>query len=163
METTKKYDGLVGPCGLHCGICTMYRVYHDRNLSLWKETPKNFRKQLGLEEIDFKDIACEGCRSSVLFEYCAQCSIRKCVLEEKELEWCYQCEDFPCEMLLDFQSYWRMPIVENLREIQEVGLNKWLEQKDKKWRCQQCGTKLHWFSFGICPKCGETISDPGSK
>ena len=164
MKTTKKYDGLVGPCGLHCGICTMYRAYHDRNLSLWQETPKNFRKQLGLgDEVDFKDIACEGCRSSMLFEYCAQCSIRKCVLEEKGLDWCYQCEDFPCEMLLDFQSYWRMPIVENLREIKEIGLDKWLEQKDKKWQCTQCETTLHWFSFGICPKCGESVSDPGSK
>jgi len=56
---TEKIDVLVGLCGLYCGICTMYRTYHDQNLSLWQETPKNFRKQLGLEKVDFKDIACE--------------------------------------------------------------------------------------------------------
>ncbi len=170
MKTTEKLNP-VAPCGLHCGICTMYRAYHDQNLDLWEDTPRNFRRQLGLfrrelglgEKIDFKDIACEGCRSSTLFSYCAECSIRKCVLEEKGLEWCYQCESFPCQMLRDFQSYWRMPIVENLREIQKIGLDRWLEQEEEKWSCPKCDTKLHWFSFCICPKCGESLPDPGQK
>jgi len=161
MKTTKKYDGLVGPCGLYCGICTMYRAYHDKNLSLWQETPKNFRKQIGLEEVDFKDVACGGCRSSILFKYCAECSLRDCA-SEKGVEWCYECEDFPCQMLSDWQSRWRMPTIENLREIQKLGLENWLEQMEKKWVCPKCGTKLHWFSFGICPKCGETLPDPGT-
>ena len=163
MAGSEKTDMLVGPCGLYCGICTMYRAYHDRNLSLWQETPVNFRKQIGLEEVDFKDMACEGCRSALPFKYCADCNIRKCVLEDKGLDWCYQCESFPCQMLLDFQSYWRMPVVENLRQIQKLGLDIWLKQQDEKWRCSQCGTKLHWFSFGICPGCGGGIADPGSK
>jgi len=41
MKTTEKLESLVGPCGLHCGICTMYRACHDQNLSLWEETPRN--------------------------------------------------------------------------------------------------------------------------
>lgn len=163
MGIREKIDELVAPCGLYCDICTMYRAYHDRNLSLLQETPKNFRKQMGLqEEVDFKDIACEGCRSSVLFKYCSECSIRKCVLE-KGIDWCYQCESFPCQMLSDFQSYWRMPIIENLRQIQKTGLDTWLKQEDEKWRCSKCRTKLHWFSFGICPKCGGGVSDPGKR
>ena len=72
MKNTGTLESLVGPCGLHCDICTMYRVSHDQNLGLWEERPRNFRKQLGLgDEVDSKDIACEGCRSSTLFSYCA--------------------------------------------------------------------------------------------
>ena len=155
-----KGEILVAPCGLHCDICTMYRVYKDKNPDLWQDTPKHFREQLGFQDtISLKEATCEGCRSDVLFEYCKNCNIRKCVLEEKGLNWCYECEDFPCEKLIDFQSYWRMPIVENLREIKAIGVDKWLERKSKKWQCAQCGTKLHWFSFGKCPKCGQNMPD----
>ena len=168
MKTTEKLNRLA-PCGLHCGICTMYRVYHDKNLDLWEETPRNFRELLRLGDesenspADYKDLACEGCRSSEVLGYCAECDIRKCVLEEKGLEWCYQCESFPCQMLRDYGSYWRMPIVENLREIQKIGPDRWLEQEEEKWSCPKCDTRLHWFSFCKCPKCGESLPDPGQK
>jgi len=161
MGITSESKKIVGPCGLYCGSCTMYRAYHDKDLSLLQEMPKNYLKQLELEEANLKDIACEGCRSSVLFKYGAECSLRKCA-SEKGVEWCYECEGFPCNKLKDWQSYWCTPLTENLREIQKLGLEKWLEQQKKKWVCDKCGTKLHLFSCGICPKCGESVPDPGT-
>lgn len=146
---------LVAPCGLYCGICTMYRAYHDGNLALMKEAPKNFLRALGLSlEPSFKEIACEGCRSSLLFSYCLKCEIRKCVLNKK-VTYCFECEEFPCEKLFDFQSFWQIPILDNLREIKEVGIDKWLEKANKRWRCPRCGAHFHWFSYGICPQCNK--------
>ena len=86
--------------------------------------------------------------------------MRECV-NKKNLEWCYQCNDFPCQMLYDLQSYWRTPVVENLRQIEKIGVGKWLEEQEWKWKCTNCDTGLHWFSFGLCPECGEENTDPG--
>ena len=144
---------LAAPCGLYCGMCTMYRAYHDKNLALMKEAPKNFLEALDLPaEPSFGDIACEGCRSSSVFSFCLKCDIRKCVAEKK-VTWCFECEEFPCEKLFDFQSDWQIPIVDNLREIKKIGVDEWLKKADKRWRCSKCGSPLHWFSYGICSKC----------
>ena len=148
-------EDLAGPCGLYCEICTMYRAYKDKDLSFVKEAPVNWLKALGIpSEPEFKDIACEGCFSSLIFSFCEQCEIRECVIA-KNKQWCYECEEFPCEKLLKFQSDWKSPIVDNLREMKKIGVEKWLERLDKEYRCPQCGRKLHWFSYGICPTCSK--------
>jgi hypothetical protein len=144
---------LVAPCGLYCGICTIYRAYHDGNPALFNETPKNFLKALGLpSNPSLGDVKCEGCRSSTLFSYCISCDIRKCVMEKK-LTWCYECGEFPCNKLIDFQLKWQLPIIDNLRTIKDIGISEWMKKVAEKFRCSSCGTILHWFSYGICPKC----------
>jgi hypothetical protein len=131
----------------------MYRAYHDGNPALLNEAPKNFLKALGLlPNPNLSDIACEGCRSPTLFSYCITCDIRKCVME-KGLTWCYECEEFPCSKLIDFQLKWQLPIIDNLRMIKEIGVDKWVKKVDEKLRCPKCGTFFHWFSYGICSKC----------
>ena len=157
MTSLKKV--LVGACGLRCDICTMYRAYHDQNLELLTEAPENFRTRLEIpKEVKFEDIACEGCRSSTLFKYCAECSLKDCI-SKKGVDWCYECEDFPCESLSDWQARWRMPVITNLNEIKKMGVEKWLKIKEEMWICPKCETRLHWFSFGICPSCGEEIPE----
>lgn len=150
-----KSKDIVGLCGLYCEICTMHRAYEDKDLSPMKEAPVNFVKALELPaELSFKDVACEGCLSSTVFSFCEKCDIRKCVMD-KNKQWCFECDESPCEKLFKFQSEWQLPILDNLREIKRMGAAKWLEKMDKEHRCQQCGRKLHWYSYGICPTCSK--------
>jgi len=74
-------------------------------------------------------------------------------MEEKKVTWCFECEDFPCEKLVGFQASWQIPILDNLREIKELGVDEWLKKAEKRWRYSKCGNLLHWFSYGICLKC----------
>jgi hypothetical protein len=43
-------------------------------------------------------------------------------MEEKKVTWCFECEEFPCEKLVEFQASWQIPILDNLREIKEIGV-----------------------------------------
>lgn len=150
----------IGYCGLYCGCCTMYRAYHDENLRLLKEAPKNFRHRFDLEHATLDSIACNGCRSSKPLDYCASCEIRKCA-QQKRLEWCYECDEFPCQRLHRFESFWRMPLIASLTLIRKKGADQWLANQEVEWSCNACNTKLHWFSFGICPQCNHENPDPG--
>ena len=150
----------VGFCGLYCDSCTMYRAFHDNNPKILKEAPKKFQHRFGFENAGLKTVACDGCRSPDPHEYCASCEIRKCV-QEKHLEWCFECNQYPCQRLYNFESFWRMPIVSNLNQIREIGIEAWLIKQKTEWQCEACGSKLHWFSFGICPHCRHEKTDPG--
>ena len=158
METKKER---IGYCGLYCGCCIIYRAYHDRNLGLFEEAPVHFRHRFDLENASQEQIACNGCRSPKPFAYCDTCQIRRCA-QAKQLEWCFECEDFPCQRLYQFESFWRMPLIGNLHLIRKLGVDKWMARQEKEWICDSCGNRLHWFSFGICPRCGHSNPDPGS-
>lgn len=134
-------------------MCTMYRAYHDRDLDLLKEAPKNFITAMQLpSEPRLSDIACEGCLSPLTFSFCKTCDIRKCVLDKK-IQLCIECVEYPCQKLDDFQEDWQLPILDHLREIQKIGLDEWLKNAEERWKCTKCGNRLHWYSYGICSKC----------
>jgi len=56
------------------------------------------------------------------------CAIRICA-KERGLEVCALCEDFPCQLLVDFQR--RYPfLIENGNRIKEIGIEAWLREQD---------------------------------
>ena len=158
MEIKQEKTGF---CGLYCGCCTIYRAHQDDTLHLLKEAPKNFRQWLDLENKTTENIACDGCRSSKPFAYCADCEIRECAIH-KQVDWCFQCDEFPCDRIYSFESFWGKPLIGNLNSIRELDIKKWIEKQEKDWACGSCGTKLHWFSYGICHRCGFNSPDLGS-
>jgi hypothetical protein len=84
--------GLAAPCGLHCGMCPLYKALSDEKL---RDTLSQ-RMNLPLEKAK-----CEGCRSvdghcPVIGEQCATYVCAK----EKEVEFCYDCPEFPCSKLM---------------------------------------------------------------
>lgn len=87
---SKERMDLVAPCGMDCGICELYTC--RTNVRLFSA--------LTLRGIPEEKIPCEGCRSvegncPVIPE---KCETFKCV-QEKKVEFCYECSDFPCEKL----------------------------------------------------------------
>ena len=129
---------LIAPCGMNCAICANYLAY------------KNDIKSKGL-----KMPYCIGCRPRN--KKCAFIK-KKCeLLLKNNVEFCHECEKFPCDNLqkLDkkYRPLYRMSMIENLKFIKENGIESFLEKENKKWKCPECGGTISCHN-GICFKCG---------
>ena len=97
---------------------------------------------------------CIGCRQRD-----KQCSFvkKKCIkLLNHNVEFCYECNEFPCELITklgkSYEKRYRMNMVENLLYIKEHGLTKFLEAEKEKWKCPKCG-KVICCHNGVCYSC----------
>lgn len=138
----------IAPCGLHCGRCFAFadgevrRAAGDLKRSLGNFGSYAARFVTVLQEPrfarypDFQEFltlltetSCRGCRKEAckLFK---SCNVRRCSAEHG-VEFCYQCERFPCaDTGLDENLYRRH--VDINRRIREIGLESYYEEvRDK--------------------------------
>lgn len=142
---------LVGRCGIYCGSCPIYRASHDND----EKTRFNlsFSTRCTLDQIK-----CEGCGTSDRFALSKGCIYRKCA-NGRGLESCGECKDFPCEALQYFYDDGVNKVKEapeNAKRIKEIGIDKWLEEMDDKWRCKHCDSKLP-SDAKSCRICGALV------
>ena len=135
-------NNLAAPCGIYCGACRQYL--------LWK-------KDL-LEERGYK-MGCKGCR--IRNKNCAFIR-RDCpALKKKELDYCYECEQFPCQKLqkIDslYQERYSVNMVENLKRIEEIGVEQWLQEQKELYTCPECGGEI-CIHDAECYDCGNKIN-----
>lgn len=85
-----------GVCGLYCIGCTAYIAT--------KEDPERLKYIANSMGQSIDDMKCEGCRSNVLSAaYCRTCKMKKCAME-RGVDFCVQCEKYPCEEIINFQK-----------------------------------------------------------
>jgi hypothetical protein len=118
---------LAAPCGLYCGICRQYLVLK-----------KDLFEERGLKQ------GCKGCR--IRHKNCAFIR-RDChALKKDEIDFCYECEKFPCDNLkkLDkgYRERWSVNLIKNLEKIKEVGAEEWLEEQRRLYTCPECGGEI---------------------
>ena len=104
----KKSDAknLAGYCGLYCGLCSKYQ----------SKAPSR----------------CVGCRPG---EQHAWCSIWNCCAKKHGFESCAECGDvFHCPIFVRRKVTEWIPVVDNLRQIQEAGLERWLAGQMERQR-----------------------------
>jgi hypothetical protein len=119
---------LIAPCGLYCGGCPMYLAAEDESLrrqiaSMWGLPPD-------------KLMPCAGCRplKGVIkpIGETAVCDTYACATGEKKVEFCYQCDDFPCLKLAPCvnrsQELPHNTKVYNLLRLKKLGVKDWLEK-----------------------------------
>jgi len=140
-----KYDTY---CGLYCGACSMLianeRGKLEEKAKIWKLKPEEVR--------------CNGCKSDVLSVYCLDCKIKTCA-ENKNVDYCYYCPDYPCAMLHKFKNdrYDHHSIIfQNLNFIKENGIEAWLKSQKERWSCSECGMRFSWYDKK-CSKCGQPV------
>ena len=131
----EKIPGELAPCGVYCGACP------------------SFNK------------SCLGCQSEIKNQKRASkwgCKIRKCCLEEKKLDFCGNCLEFPCvninKKLInshpgDSKFKYRHEIPTNLAKLKELGCEDYLEYQKSRWSCPTCGGVVYFYHY-ICSKCG---------
>ena len=134
-----KYDGLIAPCGMNCGICIGY---------LREKKP------------------CGGCfnpDSDSKPKHCSSCVIVNCdILKKTKSKFCSEkCKKYPCARLrrLDkrYRTNYGMSMIENLDYIQNYGLKKFLMNEENRWNCPECGEIIS-VHRKICSNCGKKKS-----
>lgn len=138
LKDPLKYQGLIAPCGMNCGIC----IGHLRD-----KRP------------------CGGCfkkDSENKPKHCRSCSIVNCEsLAKTASGFCFDCETYPCARLkrLDkrYRTNYGMSMIENLNYIQMFGFEKFLKNEEIRWTCSKCG---HGVSVhrDFCLNCKEKIN-----
>lgn len=87
---TSERTSLVAPCGIDCGICELYLCKDNDRLLAY----------LLSKGIPQEKLPCPGCRA--VQGHCpvigSQCASYTCAVE-KDVEFCYQCREFPCSKL----------------------------------------------------------------
>ena len=121
---------LIAPCGMNCCIC----------IAFLREKNK-----------------CTGCRGSDANKPSTR---KRCMIKtfsRLNSEFCYDCEDFPCDKLyhLDerYRTKYHMSMIENLKSIKTNGIKDFLKQEEDKWKCPGCGGVICCHN-GICFGCG---------
>ena len=138
METGKNLSSdSVAPCGMNCALCASYLAW------------VNDLKSKGI-----KMPYCTGCRTRN-----KQCTFVKksCYrLLKGRVDFCFECSDFPCDHLksLDarYKSRYKMSMIDNSRFIKEHGMQMFLEEQEKSWKCPNC-SELICCHNGLCFNC----------
>jgi hypothetical protein len=127
------YRQMTSPCGRDCFNCPVHLAKSDENLK------NHFSKTYNME---IEKTGCNGCRSiegKCYFlqnlGYSAECRIYKCSAEKK-VEFCYECQDFPCGLLQPLadkaDKFPHNLKVYNLCLIKKMGVENWGENKAKE-------------------------------
>ena len=132
MPSKTMTSSSIAPCGLICDLC------------------------LGAQRIKNTCIGCnkEGNKP----EYCKECIIKNC--EEKKKNGrllCYQCSKYPCRRLKAlekrYSNKYGESLIEHFERIKTIGMQEFILEADKKWRCKKCGEYI-CVHRAICLHCG---------
>jgi hypothetical protein len=128
---------LIAPCGMNCALCAAYLAM------------KNEVKSQGI-----KMPTCVGCRPRR--KQCALLKKRCSKLLNSEVNFCFECEDFPCKRLIAiderYKNHYRMSLIQNLSYIKRYSMDRFLEQQEQKWKCPNCNGNVCCHN-GICFNC----------
>ena len=109
---------MIAFCGLDCSQCKAFKATQAKDAERKRQLAEQWTEGM---KVQFKpeDIDCRGCKSDVLSGWCRKiCKIRPCA-EERKVETCAHCDDYPCGKLKEFLS--NEPVAtENLRKIRNV-------------------------------------------
>lgn len=137
---TQVHPELVAPCGINCAFCKRYLAFKFQ-----------IPRTRGV-------IYCEGCRPQERHCTLIKPSCRRILkLAESEIDYCCDCNAYPCERLAHLDRRYRerygMSVIENLEEIRNSGLAEFLKGQSKKYTCPECGGPICVHN-GRCCKCG---------
>lgn len=114
---------LIAPCGMNCAICSKYLSYVN----------------------NLKRSQCVGCRPknqkcTYLFNKCIGINNNASTVSAI---YCFECNLYPCNQINRIEDRYRnnykMSIKKNLNCIKKMGINKFIDEQYKKYRCSKCG------------------------
>jgi ribosomal protein L40E len=78
---------------------------------------------------------------------------------EKGIDFCVDCEEYPCDDLKQFQSkrVHRIELWDDLEQIRVMGYEHWLQNICENYTCPQCQTLNSAYDLK-CRKCGRNPS-----
>jgi hypothetical protein len=119
---------LIAPCGMDCAICMAFLRKKNR---------------------------CGGCCSPDRRHH-INCHIFSCA--KRPGRYCHDCAEFPCRWILQIDKRYRtkygMSMIENLVEIQKIGIRAFVKTERERWTCRACGGTID-VHHGRCSSCGK--------
>lgn len=128
----------VSVCGLNCVRCDIFLAGHG-NEDLRREIVEWFRKERN-ETIRPEQVNCEGCRECLAVHWSPDCRMMLCATR-RGVQYCFQCEDFPCKDVNDFGSdgvTHHERTVRNMKRAKEMGIEAWISEQKAKGQCVFC-------------------------
>lgn len=144
----KQYDFVkqrLGPCGLHCGKCFAFAdgeiaalsrqlkdalgnfdIYAQRFAGMLDEQPVFLQYPAFKAFLQYlTEVECGGCRKEKckLFK---TCNARPCS-EEKGVDFCFACDEFPCENTGFNENLYKRHVEINKR-MKEIGAEQYYEE-----------------------------------
>lgn len=125
-------SNLIAPCGMNCSLCLAYQRDKKR---------------------------CLGCNSKDTNKpnSCRTCIIQLCDKRANiTTHECIRCIDYPCKRLKQLDKRYRekynMSMLDNLSDIQKLGMNTFLQNQETKYKCKTCG-ELICVHRNKCMRC----------
>ncbi len=146
--TNHRYDTY---CGIYCGACEIINARTGQEKESvakhWGSTPE--------------EVKCSGCKTDNLFIRCGKCKIRSCA-QEKGIELCLDCKEYPCKIYEEGKAIVeQLPHLKanlsNMNFIKANGVNNWLDEQKKQWKCPQCETQFAWYTIE-CKGCKKDLT-----
>ncbi len=109
----------LAPCSLNCSKCPIH-LRTEEELDYWRK-----------QNADLDKIRCAGCRSDRSgYHWSPKCKILQCCVYERGLEFCSQCEDFPCAILEEWikDIPHHAQAVKNLHKMKKIGIDNYLKK-----------------------------------
>ena len=128
----------LAPCGVWCGACPSYKK------------------------------TCLGCASEEHNQDRRSkwgCKIRVCCYEKEGLDYCMDCQKFPCTVhnkkLIqshpgDERFRYRHEIPQNFRMLKKLGTDRYIVDQTKRFLCPDCGGQVSWYHY-TCKECGNKV------
>jgi hypothetical protein len=140
-------------CGIDCDACSVRR--HGL-------TGSNDDFIVCCKGIPDSELACDGCRTDVLYSGCRMCTIRDCA-KNKGLTHCGECTAFPCKTYRQWLTMKKLlPHItdspRNLEMLMENDPDRFAAMQARSWTCPDCGTAFSWYAR-TCSTCGRDLSD----
>jgi hypothetical protein len=95
---------LISVCGLTCHTCPIFRTPFDKEAGsqtlMWFKNQGWYDEKQTVEDIIRNGDYCKGCRSDREdIHWSANCFILECCIDRKKLNYCFECDQFPCQEL----------------------------------------------------------------
>jgi len=104
----------IAACGLDCESCTLRRLPFDDDAlaecEAWFRDMGWLKASEGKAEILDRKMYCNGCKGdrsihwSVDADGCVSCWILGCCVDRNGLDFCSQCDEFPCDRLTEWSK-----------------------------------------------------------
>ncbi|MFZ4462715.1 MAG: DUF3795 domain-containing protein [Bacteroidales bacterium] len=143
---------LAAACGLYCGACGIYLATQEN------DSEKILQYAVVLHQ-SFEETLCDGCGATRKSLHCFKICIFIQCKREKGVDFCVDCEEFPCHALSEFKSKMphRIEIIDSQNRMKEIGLENWLHEMKNYFSCPRCKTTNSAYHL-TCRKCEEMPS-----
>lgn len=108
MDNQILNDQMIAACGLLCGNCDIRKLPFDEQSAqvciTWYRDMGWLEENEGVEVALERGMYCRGCLGPRDIQWSPECWILLCAVDKRGLKNCSECQEFPCQDLLEWSN-----------------------------------------------------------